>query len=176
MTIAVARATFTVVETGETVTVLFNPETIRDSAPPNYAEQGSPGSASPVLQYTSGGVRTVSFTLMLDGDRAKNRMTARNELRTDREAGSADIDDEIKFYESLQYPVRSRGQLFTDNQPPLVLFSYGSRYQGFPCAVKVETEITMMRPNGDPMRATLQVTLLHRPQRAPQRSDIYRGA
>lgn len=173
MGVVPVKGSLTVVDTGEFAPFMFNPANIRQAKGINYAEQIVPGVSDPVIQYAAGGARTISLELYLDGDRGRNRPRRQNARRTDK-GDSLDIADEIRFYESLLYPMKRDGVLFTDVHPSVVLFSFGVLYQRVPCVVATaDSEVTFWTPDLRPMKATVRIELKEKRERGRERDDIY---
>lgn len=91
--------------TGERLEFQFNPE-INDVKGTSFASSVVPGLSHPVLQFTAGDARQISFTLdftAFEGDR--------------------DILRDIRWIQALQYPTWEEGVLSA--APPRVILSMG---------------------------------------------------
>jgi hypothetical protein len=139
------KAVITNTVTEEDVEVMFNPEELTLAKDNNFAQMGVPGLRSPLLQFVSGGLQTLTMELLLDsyeshrsGSRVLN--TAGQDVRelTRRLTGLLDIDPET-------------------HAPPVLLFTWGS--VSFRCVLaKMSERLIMFLPSGVPVRARLQVT------------------
>jgi len=99
---------------GEERRFIYNPNKISDKKTSNWVEHKIPSMSHPVYQWGGGGARTVEFMLFVTGDRPG-------------EPSITTIEDEIMFYQSLQYSMSSNGQHMP---PPLVELWFGSMYGG----------------------------------------------
>ena len=107
----VKRGRWTNQRTGLSHTFLYNPATIEEKKSANLSVDDIPGFSDPLVRWASGGVNTLSFDLMLDGEGRirHDDVTLYNGLRD-----LGDIDDandtfslagEIEFFESFLHPV-----------------------------------------------------------------------
>jgi len=96
------------VDTGERVMFDFNPDTIQDDKGTEFAEISIPGMSHPRLQFTSGGSRTLSFTVYLHYGE------------------TVSVPDMIRRLQSWLYPEYEAGQL--DKAPAKLLLVFGDTW------------------------------------------------
>jgi hypothetical protein len=161
-----------------TVEFQFNPNQIIDRRTVGYASLNAPGMLLPLRQYVSGGDRTLTFTVIVDGAfRGATRVAGKEVDRKpeDRIAFDPDggIGRELDKYRAFLYPQTDRWQdastasdgfshLYATGQPvfvapPRCLLKLGPRE--IPCLV-TEVVITerMHTPTLAPLRAEVQIT------------------
>jgi nucleoid-associated protein YgaU len=63
---ALTKAQITIEHTGETLSVLFNPEEYTINKDNNFAAQAIPGLSGPLLQFVNGNMRTLEMELFFD--------------------------------------------------------------------------------------------------------------
>ena len=140
-----------------------NPTSIRDNKAVNYADRRSRlGGASPGKQYMSGGARTISFTIMIDGlERGLNVLNP-----TPLDNG---ISSELAKLRSFLYPKTDAWAIMpslpgSDAQgkriesPPTCHFGFGTRI--LECVVTaIHIEETLFNSMLAPVRATADITL-----------------
>jgi len=127
------------------------PEEITESHRPVYAEFTVPGQNRPIYQFINGGPRELSFTLQFFYEN-RNRATIRNQIRSLQALTQRSVQsvDRTKFA-----------------GPPTVQFLLGSFYT--PGDRFIVTEVTMRAFDLFhpllllPMRASVDITLLHTP-------------
>lgn len=100
------------VETGEKLVFQFNPEALDDTKETDYATIDVPGMSHPKVQFTSGGARSVAFTLRL--------------YKTDQ---SEQVEGQIRWLQSLQYPEYDEDGYLVAG-PHRVLFVFGTMFTG----------------------------------------------
>jgi hypothetical protein len=148
----------------------YNPAQLSDKRSISYATLNAPGMLMPVRQYTAGGDRTVSFSVLVDGlfdGPADDEI----DIATDDRGG---IGPELAKYRAFMYPRTGRwkeaagapdgftslyaGQETVFAAPPRCRFGFGDRLMD--CVV---TDVTvterMFTPQLDPIRADVAVTL-----------------
>jgi hypothetical protein len=114
----------------------FNPTQYTLDASNQIAEIGVPGLRAPVLQFVRGGGRTLSVELFFDAF----------------ELPDGDVTDDTEAIYSLLTPTPETGA------PPICVFAWKSRR--LQCVIeRVSGRFTLFRPDGAPIRATLNVTL-----------------
>jgi contractile injection system tube protein/LysM domain-containing protein len=64
--VALAKAKILIEATGETITVMFNPEEYSINKDNNFASQNVPGLSGPLLQFVHGNLRTLEMELFFD--------------------------------------------------------------------------------------------------------------
>lgn len=148
----------------------YNPDKVTDKRSVSYASLTAPGMLMPVRQYTAGGERTMSFTVLVDGlfDGPADDTIA---LTRDDRGG---IGPELAKYRAFTYPRTPRWLdaagaadgftgLYAEAEPafaapPTCLFGFGERV--LDCVV-TEVTITEQLFNAtlDPVRAEVQVSL-----------------
>ncbi|MFE0250666.1 hypothetical protein [Streptomyces sp. NPDC059010] len=146
----------------------YNPATLTDKRSVSYAALTAPGTLLPLHQYTGGGDRTISFTVLVNGapDRPPDPLIERDE------AGG--IGPELAKYRAFVHPRTGRWPeaktsrtgftgLYTAQRhlfeaPPDCRFVYGDRV--LECLV-TEVSITEQLFTADlaPLRAEIQLTL-----------------
>jgi hypothetical protein len=143
----------------------YNPEKVTDKRSVSYASLNAPGMLMPVKQYSAGGERTLSFTVMVDGLFEGPGKIARDE--------SGGITPELNKYRAFVHPQTPNWQdangslsgftgLFTGSEtvftsPPTCRLGFGDRV--IDCVV-TEVQITEQLYNAalHPVRAEVQVT------------------
>ena len=147
----------------------FNPTNLADKRSASYASLTAPGALLPSRQYTSGGDRTLSFTVTVDGMSVDHDNPG---IDVDKDDGG--IEPELTKYRALAYPrtpdwqnAAHRSDGFTGlyarrdtvfTSPPQVLFGFGDRV--IDCLVtEISITETLFTPTLAPLRADVAVTL-----------------
>lgn len=166
---------FSIAESGEMYRFMFNPNEMNDQHSVNYARQGVPGVSHPIIQFASGGERTISFELWLDGDRGRTRRGAINSLRSaDTRENSLTIQDDLDFLYSLTLPVETEGRIFSDVHPPVILFTFGTMFEAMPCVLtSAPHKITKWDSRMNPIRGTVGITLEQKVSRSVKRDTVF---
>lgn len=143
----------------------YNPEKVTDKRSVSYASLNAPGMLMPVKQYSAGGERTLSFTVIVDGLFPGPVSIARDE--------NGGITPELNKYRAFVHPQTRRWKdangspsgftgLFAGSEnvftaPPACRFCFGERVVD--CVV-TEVQITEQLYNLalHPVRAEVQVT------------------
>jgi hypothetical protein len=145
----------------------YNPEKVTDKRSVSYASYNAPGMLMPVRQYSAGGDRTLTFTVLVDG-----LFDGPTSISVDDRGG---IMPELNKYRAFVYPRTENWQdanqaldgfsgLFTGSEtvfaaPPACLLSFCDRVMD--CVVtEVQITETLYNLNLDPVRAEVQVTLV----------------
>jgi nucleoid-associated protein YgaU len=116
------------------MSVLINPSEYTMEKENEFASIGIPGSQSPLLQFTKGGLETLSMELFFDS----------YEDGSDVRSYTDQITDLLKIDGSI-------------NAPPVVKFIWGTL--SFTCVLKrASRKFTMFLPDGTPVRSTMNVT------------------
>jgi hypothetical protein len=147
----------------------YNPAQVSDKRSISYATLNAPGMLMPVKQYSAGGERTLSFTVIVDG-LFKGPADDEVDISRDERGG---IAPELNKYRAFMYPQTERWQeangrrdgftgLYAGAEtvfaaPPACRFGFGERVVD--CVV-TEVQITeqLYNPDLDPIRAEVQVT------------------
>ncbi len=145
----------------------FNPAQITDRRSVNYATLNAPGLLMPIRQYISGGDRSISFTVHVDG-----RFTGPVEIATDKESGS--ITPELNKYRAFLYPQHADSLVNVSNSfvdvykdkpaplftnPPICVFGMGK--DTINCIVtEVNITETVFNDQLEPLRADIALTLV----------------
>lgn len=121
---------------GAEIKVRFNPPEYTLSKSNEFANINIPGLESPLLQFTRGGLQTLSLDLFFDtyetGEDVRKKYT-------DKVVELMDIDEEL-------------------HAPPICRFMWGGGIS-FTCVIsQINKKFTMFDSNGIPVRATLTVT------------------
>lgn len=142
---------------------MFNPSELERSHSWDWARQKIPGNSHPVYNGGSGSDESISFTLILDGDRG--RMLERRGVgsNTRSNANTFSVARDIQFFYSLTFPERESAMLrsigaVTGATPPLFVLTLGGmRTLGIMESVKVT--MRQWTRNLDIMRASLEVKM-----------------
>lgn len=147
----------------------YNPAQVSDKRSTSYATLNAPGMLMPVKQYSAGGERTLSFTVVVDGlfpGPADDEI----DIARDERGG---IVPELNKYRAFTYPQTERwpdangmpdgftglyaGAETVFTAPPPCRFGFGERVVD--CVV-TDLQITekLYTPDLDPVRAEVQVT------------------
>ena len=147
----------------------YNPEKVTDKRSVSYASLNAPGMLMPVKQYSAGGERTLSFTVIVDG-LFNGPADDGIDIARDERGG---IAPELNKYRAFVHPQTERWQDANDapdgftglyagsetvfTAPPACCFCFGDRV--IDCVV-TEVQITeqLYNPDLDPVRAEVQVT------------------
>jgi hypothetical protein len=147
----------------------YNPDKVTDKHQVSYATLNAPGMLMPVRQYSAGGERTLSFTVIVDG-LFKGPADDEIDIARDERGG---IAPELNKYRAFVYPQTERWQdangapdsfagLYAGSEtvftaPPACRFGFGERVVD--CVI-TEMQITdqFYNPDLDPVRAEVQVT------------------
>ena len=121
---------------GGPITVLFNPAEYTIEKGNTFQQTALPGLGSPVTQFTSGGVETLTMELFFDTYTDKGGEDVRN--YAEKVSGLMKIDADL-------------------HAPPICLFQWG-RVQFKAVLERVSSRFTMFLSNGTPVRAVLTVT------------------
>lgn len=157
----------------------YNPQDISDKRSVTYASKTAPGMVMPTRQYTSGGDRTLSFRIDIDGRYSGQRPP---ELNIAIEPDGS-ITPELNKYRAFLYPASDRwpraGASFTalyeENQsftsPPTCLFGWGDRVVS--CIVtSLSIDELVFNDRLAPLRAKVQITLT---ELSPYGTDLFEG-
>jgi len=149
----------------------YNPAELADKRSVSYATVNAPGMLMPVRQYSAGGDRTLSFTVLVDGLFTGPADDQIDIARDDR----GGIGPELAKYRAFVYPRTERWQdaantptgfagLYTGQEtvfaaPPQCRFGFGDRVMD--CVV-TEVNVTekLFTPQLDPIRAEVSVSLV----------------
>ncbi len=132
--------------TGERVPVQFNPEEYTHTRENQFAAATVPGRGAPLLQFVSGGLKTLEMELFVD-----THEEHREGSRLLNQAG----EDVRKFTAALSGLMDIAPDL---HAPPLLVFVWGQL--SFRCVLaKLTQRFILFRPDGVPVRARLQVSL-----------------
>lgn len=149
----------------------YNPAELSDKRSVAYAALNAPGMLMPLRQYSAGGDRTLSFTVLVDGLFAADRPGGVS-IATDERGG---IAPELAKYRAFSYPRTERWQeagtathgfagLYVGQEtvfaaPPQCRFAFGERV--IDCVV-TEVNVTekVFNRQLDPVRAEVAITLV----------------
>jgi hypothetical protein len=138
------KATIENENTGDAVTVMFNPEEYTLSKGINYAQAAVPGLSSPLLQFVHGEMQTLEMELLVDTYEAHGTGARRT-------PGLSDVRVEVAKITDLM------GIDADTHAPPPLLFTWGTL--SFSCVLASVTQrYVMFLQDGTPVRARLQVT------------------
>jgi len=140
----VAKAMLANTVTGDLVPVLFNPEEYVVDRQTNYAQTPVPGLSVPVLQFVSGGARSLALELFIDS-REEHREGSRVVVQANEDVrrltrlvlGFMEIDP-------------------TTHAPPPLVFSWGG-FELTCVLARCTQRFTLFRDDGAPLRARLEV-------------------
>jgi hypothetical protein len=140
----------------EPIPVQFNPTELTFNKGAQIAEIAIPGLDAPILQFVRGQAETVSVDLFFDSTEDGTGVTGSSVVeRTDK------IYQLVKIVPALHAPPICRlvwGTRFPGSQVGPQLG--GHRRLSFPCVVEsVRHKYTLFSPNGNPLRATLTISL-----------------
>ncbi|MFS0519557.1 LysM peptidoglycan-binding domain-containing protein [Nostoc sp. UIC 10607] len=131
---ALEKATIRNLQTGEAISVRFNPGEYSLDVSNSFAEIGIPGLRTPPIQYIRGNARTLKMELFFDS-----------------------FEQEVDVRAQTQRLTTLLNQDRRTQAPPILLFSWGSF--NFKCVLEsVGQRFTMFLRDGTPARATLTVT------------------
>ncbi|MGH7575757.1 MAG: peptigoglycan-binding protein LysM [Longimicrobiales bacterium] len=137
---ALEKATITNTNSGDRITVQFNPEEYTVNRDVNYAQAAIPGLAAPLLQFAHGNMQTLELELLVDTYEAHAGTAA-----------GADARDVVRRITALMDIDPAT------HAPPVLLFTWASL--SFTCVLaRASQRFIMFRPDGAPVRARLQVT------------------
>lgn len=145
---------------GTKIEVLFNPKEYTLDKSNEFANINIPGLESPLLQFTRGGLQTLTMDLFFDTYTYKKGEDVR--IYTDKVIKLMEIDEEL-------------------HAPPVCKFLWGKGIEFVFVLSKMTKKFTMFDSNGTPVRATLTVTFneylteaeLKKPTSSPDRTKIY---
>lgn len=142
---ALEKALITNTDTGERVTVMFNPEEYSVSRENNFAQVAVPGLSAPIIQFSHGNQQSLEMELLVDtyeGHREGSRQVAN--------AGE-DVRKHVRKITDLMNIQPAT------HAPPVLLFAWGSLT--FTCVLSRATQkFILFLPDGTPVRARVQVT------------------
>ncbi len=132
-----------IIEEGEELEVMFNPESYNLSFSASYSEKKVVGLDGPIIQYISGDSQSLDMTLYFDTYSPPT-------LKQPKESGS----DVTKITRKLAALVFIKGSL---HRPPMVTFKWGGlNFKGVVTSVK--QACTMFLSDGMPVRARVDLT------------------
>ncbi len=145
---------------GTKIEVLFNPKEYTLDKSNEFANINIPGLESPLLQFTRGGLQTLTMDLFFDTYTYKKGEDVR--IYTDKVIKLMEIDEEL-------------------HAPPVCKFLWGKGIEFVFVLSKMTKKFTMFDSNGTPVRATLTVIFneylteaeLKKPTSSPDRTKIY---
>jgi hypothetical protein len=161
----------------------YNPAQVSDKRSVGYATLNAPGMLMPVKQYSAGGDRTLSFSVVVDG-LFKGPADDEIDIAVDERGG---IGPELNKYRAFTYPQTERWQdangmpdgftgLYAGAEtvfaaPPPCRFGFGERVVD--CVV-TDLQITerLYNLDLDPVRAEIQVTCV---ELTPYNPDVAGG-
>lgn len=136
------------VETGDTISVMFNPAEYSLDRNINYSEKAIPGLNAPILQFASGGSSTLSLSLFFDTYIPPT-------LFNPKEGGS----DVREYTKKIMELTQVKANL---HRPPIVTFKWGSlMFKGI--IESTSQKFTMFLENGVPVRARMEVKFKEAP-------------
>jgi nucleoid-associated protein YgaU len=140
---ALEKATLVNTNTGDRVTVQFNPEEYTVNRDINYAQAAVPGLSAPLLQFAHGNMQTLEMELLLDSYEMHREGMA-NSARADVRPHVRQVTDLMNIDPAT-------------HAPPILLFTWGSL--SFTCVLaRASQKFIMFRSDGVPVRARVQVT------------------
>jgi hypothetical protein len=165
------------------VSFQYNPSQLSDKRAVNYATIAAPGQLIPERQYSSGGDRTISFTIRVD---ALAALTGGSPINIDTDT-TGGITPELNKYRAFVYPQSARwgdaGASFVRRpaiyagsnafaSPPICRFGFGEG-RVLDCVV-TEVSITELLFNSalSPLRADIAITLV---ELAPYGDELAAG-
>ena len=135
---ALAKLQITVLHSGETIAVQFNPEEYTLNQENNFANQAIPGLSGPLLQFVAGNATKLDMELFFDTWDSPN-------------AQKQDVRDEVTKVTNL---LKIDSQL---HAPPVLLVEWGSL--SFECVLtSARQQFQMFADDGRPVRAKVTVS------------------
>ena len=130
--------------TGEPITVQFNPSEYTVSRENNFAQAAIPGLSAPLLQFAHGNMQTLDMELLLDTHEEHPNAGQTN-------GAGDDVREVVRLFTGLMDIDPAT------HAPPVLLFTWASL--SFTCVLaKVTQKFTMFRADGTPVRARLQAS------------------
>lgn len=136
------------------INVLFNPTEYSVEYSANFQEVAPPGLSNPVVQFVNGNARVLTMDLMFD---------------TFTDGGQANV---LKLTEPLTDLISIDGAL---HAPPRVEFRWGV-FKFVAVIEKISQKLTMFKPDGTPVRSTLNVSFKQYRTISEQLSDPRRNS
>lgn len=143
-------------ETGDSVTVLFNPDEYTISRSVNYASHTVPGLDIPIAQFVNGTADTLSMSLFFDTFAAPEGGDSATQLKLLAASSLPESQkpDVRKYTQKVYGMMAVNGDL---HAPPRVTFEWGSlKFEGV--IISVTQRFTKFTYEGVPVRAVLEVT------------------
>lgn len=143
-------------ETGESVTVLFNPDEYTIERSVSYASHAVPGLDIPIAQFVNGSADVLRMSLFFDTFAAPEAGDAMTKLQlTLTSSMPENLKVDVRKYTQKVYGMMAvKGDL---HAPPLVTFEWGSlSFEGY--ITQVSQRFTKFTYEGIPVRAVLDVT------------------
>jgi len=145
---------------GTKIEILFNPKEYTLDKSNEFANINIPGLESPLLQFTRGGLQTLTMDLFFDTYTYEKGKDVR--IYTDQVVKLMEIDEEL-------------------HAPPVCKFIWGKGIEFVFVLSKMTKKFTMFDSNGTPVRATLTVTFneylteaeFKKPTSSPDRTKVY---
>lgn len=149
---ALEKATIINTETNAKLVVRFNPEEYSLNRDNNFAQATIPGRSSPLLQFTHGNLRTLEMELLFDTY----------------EQGRDVRDETSKLTQLLDINPETHA-------PPVLLFTWGTSLR-FQCVLaRANQKFVLFLPNGNPVRARVQVSFSEFTNGALEAKEIKRA-
>lgn len=134
------------VDTSRAFTVMLNPAEFTHSRSISYNDEKTFGGPGSTVRFSAMGNDTIKFSIVLDGTGVVPPSGA-SPLRTH-------VKQQVKQLEGAVY--RYDGK---DRQPPFVRIVWGSLIFGGRLQ-SMSSRFTLFEPNGDPLRATIELTFI----------------
>lgn len=154
------RGRITNARTAAVYEFVINPNEVSEHKGAYIEEDPIPGFSDPKLGWAGGKTAIVKLHVDLDAEMTHRLRGAAFFNRVDASYDSEEftVRNEIAFFEHFQYP--SRGDRAYGNGADIALLTFGSRYQGDSFYVDdIEIKITEWSPDGEPTRASVDLTL-----------------
>lgn len=154
-TLALKKAKLTA-ETGQSVTVLFNPDEYTIERSVSYASHVVPGLDIPIAQFVNGSADVLRMSLFFDTYAAPEGGDATTKLKLTASSSAPEkLKVDVRKYTQMVYGMMAvQGDL---HAPPKVTFQWGSlKFEGY--ITNVSQRFTKFTYEGIPVRAVLDVT------------------
>ena len=149
------KAVFNEFDPTSIITVPFNPSEYSVEKSNSFSEESAPGLGSPIIQFTSGGTRTLALELLLDTYAYNDGLTVQASLGPlDLQASLGDVDVRTKYIAKLEQLIEVDGDI---HAPPPCKVLWGSlEFVGFLDSLR--KSYTLFLNDGTPVRARVNLS------------------
>jgi hypothetical protein len=151
--------------------VMVNPATVSFGHGWNFGSHTPHGMSHPVISGGTGSEGTISFQLVVDGERG------RLDQRRAGVSGSLSIKYELDYYESLtlpeEPPADAAAGVAAGGSPPRLILTLGTLFRRIEVrCTSFSANVTLFSPQLDPIRATIDLSFVQYRRKALYSSEL----